>query len=412
MTELPEGWLAENTSPVGYADMGGRPAFKMTVKEVDGRWLLYTSHFWHSGWSILDVTDPASPELLDFIAGPANTATYQIEQCGSLMVTSLEKIFSSFGGDPDVPNDEGAVLWSLEDPLKPRRLSQFHTGGEGTHRNAYTGGQYVHLAANMAGYAGNIYVILDVGDPENPVEAGRWWVPGQHVAGGEEPAKPGTALHGPVVPVGDIAYLPYGSAGVIVLDISDVSSPALVSELSFSPPFRMEFGVHSIVPDTSRGVAYVNSEGVRQPKGTLPPQFEGADHVSVIDISDPANLALISMFPPPRPPAGAPYADFYERPGWCGPHNQNQLHHNPDVAPQDYLVYLASFNAGLRIYDVSAPRLPAEVAWFLPPDPQHRYGPLPTNELVVQSEDVLVDRRGYIYVSDKNQGIWIVQTDL
>jgi hypothetical protein len=31
-------------------------------------------------------------------------------------------------------------------------------------------------------------------------------------------------------------------------------------------------------------------------------------------------------------------------------------------------VYLSYFNAGLRVFDVSQPRLPREVAWFLPPD--------------------------------------------
>lgn len=61
--------------------------------------------------------------------------------------------------------------------------------------------------------------------------------------------------------------------------------------------------------------------------------------------------------------------------------------------------------------DVSEPRLPIEVAWFLPPDPTRRYGPLSTSELVVQGEDVLVDGRGFIYISDKNQGIWIVEAE-
>jgi len=40
--------------------------------------------------------------------------------------------------------------------------------------------------------------------------------------------------------------------------------------------------------------------------------------------------------------------------------------------------------------------------------PTRRYGPLP-KKLVVQSEDVLVDARGYIYLTEKNQGLWILQ---
>lgn len=409
---LPPGWRAERIRPVGYSDLDGRPGFKMTIREADGRWLLYLGHFWDSGWSVVDVTHPEAPAVVTFVPGPPNTATLQVDLHGTTLVTALEQHIPGFGGDPGAPFDEGVILWSLQNPTEPRRLGQFRTGGRGTHRNAYTGGRYVHLAANMPGFTGNIYVILDIDDPQHPVEAGRWWVPGQHAAGGETPAKAGISLHGPAVPAGDLVYLPYGSAGVVVLDVSDVTAPRLVSDLSFSPPFRLEFGVHSVVLDPERSVAYLNSEGVVEPKGTVPPHLDGFDHVSVVDISDPARLQLLSVFPPPAPPPDAPYADFREHPGWSGPHNQSQLHHNPDVAPQDQFVYLTYFNAGLRIYDVSHSRRPREVAWFLPPDPTERYGPLPTRDLVVQSEDVLVDRRGFIYVTDKNQGLWILRADL
>jgi myo-inositol-hexaphosphate 3-phosphohydrolase len=34
---------------------------------------------------------------------------------------------------------------------------------------------------------------------------------------------------------------------------------------------------------------------------------------------------------------------------------------------------------------------------------------MPEDRLVVQTEDVLVDRRGYIYITDKNQGLWVLQ---
>jgi hypothetical protein len=37
-----------------------------------------------------------------------------------------------------------------------------------------------------------------------------------------------------------------------------------------------------------------------------------------------------------------------------------------------------------------------------------RYGPLP-KKFVAQSEDVLVDARGYIYLTEKNQGLWILR---
>ena len=104
-----------------------------------------------------------------------------------------------------------------------------------------------------------------------------------------------------------------------------------------------------------------------------------------------------------------PYADFTTRGGWRGPHNINHHQHHPDVEKQGDLFYIAHFNAGLRIYDVSNRRLPREVGYFIPPEPVRRYGPIPEDKLVLQTEDVVVDRRGFIYISDKNQGIWVLR---
>ncbi|WP_432704730.1 LVIVD repeat-containing protein [Ensifer sesbaniae] len=429
----PAGAYAHNVEAVGYTDMEHRPAFKMAIREVRGRWHLYTGHFWDSGWSIVDVTDPAKPQVAKFISYPTpNTWTLQIDLSGDTMATALEKPFANFGGEPDAPFDEGLLVWDIADPLNPQLLSHFKTGANGTHRNLYPGGRYVHVAASMPGYRGNIYLILDISDRANPREAGRWWVPGQHEAGGEsfsdalltsisrsrERAEPmrfqaqcicgafcsgeDVSLHGPAYVVGNHVYLPYGAAGMIVLDISDVSRPRKIGGLSFSPPFHSRFGVHGVLPVPEQGIAFANSENVTYGQGA-------AHHASIIDISDPSEPFLLSLLPEPVPPAEAPYADFTTRGGWRGPHNINHHQHHPDVEKQGDLFYIAHFNAGLRIYDVSNRRLPREVGYFIPPEPVRRYGPIPEDKLVLQTEDVVVDRRGFIYISDKNQGIWVLR---
>ncbi len=399
----------------------------MSIREHRGNWYLYTGHFWHSGWSIVDVTDPARPNIVNFISGPNNSWTLQVDLHGDTMVTALEKVFANFGGDPAAPFEEGILIWDIANPLSPNKLGHFRTGGTGTHRNLYPGGRYVHIAAGMPGYSGNIYVIVDISDRSNPREAGRWWVPGQHIAGGETRdtalqaldnagrdgheclcgafcASSGedVSLHGPPYITGNLAFLPYGAAGVVVLDISDVGHPVQVGGLSFSPPFHAKFGVHSVLPIPSRKIAFVNSEDTSYGKGPT-------HHASIIDISDPAKPYLLSLFPEPIPSKDASYSDFHTRGGWCGPHNINHHQHNPDVQKQDDLFYIAHFNAGLRIYDVANTRLPREVGFFMPPEPIKRFGPMPEGRLVFQTEDVLVDRRGFIYISDKNQGIWILR---
>jgi hypothetical protein len=399
---IPPGAVGQNVEAVGYSNLQDHPGFKMSILQSNGRWYLYVGQLWDPGWQILDVTDSADPKVVKLIPGPDNTATDQMEISGNRMITALSKISPGWGGDPAKPFDEGVLIWDLSDPVAPKQLGHYKTGGTGTHRNGYPGGKYMHLAANVPGYKGNIYVIVDISDPAHPVEAGRWWVPGQKE--GDTTAPPlGTSLHGPAYIVGNTAYLPYGGAGMIVLDIADVAKPKQIGQLSYSPPFLSNIGVHTIVPAPEKGIAFVNSEAIQEDCK------EPLNQASIVDISDPAKPRLMALFPLPLPPADWPIKSFCERGGRFGPHNQNTLLHNPFVQKQGNLVYMTYFNAGLRIYDVASPTAPREVGYFLPPDPKHRYGTFPKGKLVAQSEDVLVDARGNIYVTHKNQGLWILR---
>ncbi|WP_198399817.1 hypothetical protein [Bradyrhizobium yuanmingense] len=417
----PSGFQSHNVEVIAYHDLDRRPGFKMTILERDGRWYLYTGCFWHRGWNVLDVTNPARPEMVNFLRGPDNTFTLQVDLADNTLITALEKGLANapWGLDPNAPFEEGVLLWDLTDPARPRRVGHYRTGGRGTHRNGYQGGRYMHLAAGAPDFDGNIYQIVDIQDRADPREVGRWWVPGQQRPSGAEEAVPApheameaagfcnidgkdVSLHGPAVIEGNRAWLPYGAAGLIVLDISDISSPRQIARIPFTPPFHSTFGVHTVMPVPERGVAFVNSEDTSYGKGA-------AHFAGIVDIRDPTKPRLIALFPEPIPPKGARYRSFSERPGWSGPHNVNQLQHNPAVQRQGDLFYNAHFNAGLRIYDVSHPRLPREVGWFMPPDPTERLGPMPEGPLVAQTEDVLVDRRGNIFITDKNQGLWVLR---
>ncbi|MFQ5911799.1 MAG: LVIVD repeat-containing protein [Nitrospinota bacterium] len=394
---------ALNMRLVGYHDLEKRPAFKLALQVVDGRWYLYTSQFWCSGWSILDVTDPSRPEFVKFVEGPENTWTLQVQVAEGKMITSLERIFSEeWGHDPTKPFFEGIYTWDVSEPREPRRLSQFKTGHLGTHRNYYDGGGYVHCAAAARGYGGLIYRIVDIQDPERPVEAGRWALPEQWTAGGGKPSGPYVSLHGPPYVEGDRAYLSYGSAGMVILDISDLSVPKLVSRLDVGPALGSWLGCHTVVPYPSRKLAVINGEAINEDCD------EPVNYTCVVDLSNEANPRVISLFPIPVPPEGAPYRNFCQKGGRFGPHNQHHPQHHPDLESRDDRIYLTYFNAGLRVYDLTDPYLPREIGWYVPPDPKERLGLLP-KKLVCQTEDVLVDRRGYIYITDKNWGIHILE---
>jgi hypothetical protein len=420
--------FAENFAFVGYHDLAGRPAFKLALQVVDDRWYLYTSHFWDRGWSVLDVTEPAAPRLIAFVPGPRNTATLQIQVGDGLMLTSLERPptellrHAPWGGVawllmdavqhgpkyvPWRASPAGLLVWNVRDAIRPVQLSAWDSGGTGTHRNFYAGGRYAHLAAHKPGYRGHQYVILDLGDPGHPVEVGHWYLSEQRIADGKAPAGEGYYLHGPPHVVGNRAYLPYGIGGAIILDIADVRNPRPVGRLQPDASLGSVQGVHTFVPIPERRIAIINSEAHAENCEPDP----GRSYAAVVDLADESQPRILSFFPAPRTPQGAAYASFCVRGGRTGPHNQHHDNGLPHLFHSDHLVYIAHFNAGLRLYDTSDPLHVREVGYFMPPDPERRFGVFPTS-LVAQTEDVIVDRRGYAYFSDKNQGVYIVRANV
>ncbi|PWU00593.1 MAG: hypothetical protein C5B51_24845 [Terriglobia bacterium] len=396
---------------VGYSGLEGRGgAFKIVVRRSGEKWYAYLGNFWLSGWDIVDVTDAANPKFVKFIPGPENTNTYQVEFHDNLLITALQKRPANWGGDPNKPNDEGALIWDISDPVNWKLLSHWKTGANGIHRIGYPGGAYFNAAATMPGYRGQILVFVDIRDPRNPKEAGRWWMPGQKE--GETPIRNDISFHGPAIisADGQKAYLGYGRS-VVILDISDIAKPKPIGELPISPPFGA-LPAHDVLPIPGKPLLFVHGEatgGGDQPDGSPPACSSPLTAAAMIDIRKESAPRLISVFPEPVPPKGVPYTDFCDKGGRFGPHNTSLEYHLPDVQKQGDLIYLTYFNAGLRIFDVSDPRLPKETGWFIPPAPVKRYGPLPYDKLVSQTEDVLVDTRGNIYITDKNWGLFILR---
>lgn len=398
---------SRNVEAIGYLPLNEKPAFKMAIHKAGERWYWYCAHLWESGWSVVEVTDPKKPRFVRFIEGPPNSWTLQIQIADGKMITSMERIPPGWGGDDEATKrgeyGEGFLIWSLEDPENPKRLGHYKTGGDGTHRNFYAGGRYVHTTALPKGYSGHIYQIVDISDPANPKEISRWWRKGQWLAGGETGATKDVLLHGGAYVKGNRAYLPYSAGGFVILDISDVHKPRLVSDLPFSPPFQSFIAVHSAVPLQGKPLVIVNSEAISERCD------EPLGFVGIVDVEKEERPRLISLFPLPLPPKELGVSSFCHRAGRFGPHNQHQPQGQQVLWQDERYVYVTYFNAGLRVYDIQDERTPKEVGFFLPPDPQTRRGPLPKTGLVAQSEDVVVDARGNIYVSDKNHGVYILR---
>ena len=99
-----------NVGLLAYHDLDGRSGFKLALQEVERRFFLYVAGLWHSGWSILEVTDPEHPELLRWLDGPPPTMTIQVQVADGTMITALERPPPGLTiGDPAAkPKDEAA----------------------------------------------------------------------------------------------------------------------------------------------------------------------------------------------------------------------------------------------------------------------------------------------------------------
>ena len=386
---------------VSYFDVADRPGFKMALLRRESRYFMYVGHLWHRGWSVVDITNPEDPRVLNFLKGPDHTWTSQVDVSGDLLLTGLEKIPDGWGASDEEQNEEGVIVWDLNDPEQPVPMGRYRTGSAGTHRNLIDADGFAHISAHSEGQVGRSYQVLDCRSPQAPQLVGSFELPEQVEPGLDTH---GMSLHGPPVPWGELVFLPYGRSGaVVVRRLRPGYAFEEVGRLSFSPPFLGHIGVHSVLPLPSRQLLVVCSETTQE--DCLDP----LGHISLIDASRPDELRLLALMPVPAPSPDEPYANYCQKGGRFGPHNIHQQYHNYGAWRRDDLVFATYFNAGLRVYDISDPLLPREAGSFVPPDPTKRYGPQPKGKLVAQSEDVVVDDRGFIFVSHKNQGIWCLR---
>ena len=63
----------------------------------------------------------------------------------------------------------------------------------------------------------------------------------------------------------------------------------------------------------------------------------------------------------------------------------------------------------VRVFDITDPFSPREVAHFVPPAPEKMVDPRPNRPRVIQSNDVYVAPDGLMYVTDVNDGLTILQ---
>jgi len=341
------------------------------------------------GTTIVDVSDPKHPKKVWERSIPAGLHSHKVRAANGVMLVNYEI-------DGVVPRQEGVTLqgglgiYDISDPTHPKELPFWPAAGNGVHRFTFDG-RYAYLSPCMEGYRTNIVVILDLEDPAKPVEVGRWWMPGQWAAGGEEPTwslggSREPRCHHPIR-MGDRLYVSYWHGGGFILDISDMSHPKTISSINWSPPFP--WPTHSLVPIPFD--IYGHRWMIVADEDVLPKDTDGEPEM-------PAALWMVDITEESRPvPVGSYQVEGVDG----GGHPLMTGCHQPVETIRGNEVPCAWFAQGLRILDISNPRRLREVASYMPDPAPGAKRP--------SSNDVYQDERGFIYLIDRVRGLQILE---
>ena len=397
---------AWNMKLIGHNTIGEHAGFGegMAIHEArDGRRIMWLAHEAPPrNFTGVDVSDPRKPRVVAQADLPhKNVRSNSLDLTGDIMAVAYQTMGPGGIKDPGFGvTPAGIELFDVSEPENPRSISFFDCSGPGSmgvHQLWFVDGEYVHFAGGAPDFTPShpydcqFYRSIDVRNPSKPIEVGRWWYPGTR-EGDDAPPPPrhpqfdaGLRAHNtnvyPDRP--DRVYLGYLDAGTILLDISDMSRPRMISNWNPHPPYPGF--THTVLPLLDRDLLLVTDECVYD-NGEDWPKLTW-----VVDARIETNLVPISTFPMP------PVEDFGRRGGRFGAHNLHENRPGPAFRSNE-IIFGCYFNAGVRVHDVRDPFRPEEIAYFVPAAPAGSRVP------ATQINDVYVDENRIVYAVDRFAG--------
>jgi hypothetical protein len=409
---------ARNTRLVGFHDLQGRESLQVTLQ---GDWC-YVGHLpgtlrnpltgkdEPSGTSILNVSDPAKPELLVHIAAAPEA------NCRAVQVIDNPRDGRRYlARNHETPSACSFQVFDITDRARPEMVADVKETPAGAMNMAHKGwwdaetGLYFGSANEPGFRPGGHLIVWDFSVPGKPKYVANHWLPGQRLS---EPygQDRGPNLHHPVVDMPNKrVYLSYARGGnVAVLDIRNVAKPELVFDYTIEPQFK---GPHTSMPFF--GVKTPNfTPGFGDVRDYIIVANEASDAeyrgqevrcmVYMLDVTVRDNPMMADIF-------RVPDADYLTHGGRFGPHQFNETQDNKLYRPQDNrnLLYVAYFAGGLRVLDISDPFAMKEVGYYIPKTTSTT---IPRLKTVIQTNDVDLDYRGLAYISDRaGTGLHVVE---
>jgi hypothetical protein len=429
-----------NMELVGSNDLQARSAYQPVVHKQGERWIAYVGHHGgaslnpltgkreDNGTSILDVTNPKQPKMLFHIPGePGEGETggaQMVRVCNGSELPKADKnkvyLLRPYG-------NQAQEIWDVTDPARPALLTTIVKGLVNTHKNWWecdTGIAY--LIGGVPGWrTRRMTQVYDLSDPAKPVFIRNFGLPGQQPgATGLEP----TELHGPIStgPKGNRVYFGYGTNKGGVIQIVDreklIKGPKEPTNenLLYPQVGRMDLapnvGAHTVFPLLGMPVAEFakDRDGGKRDFALIVNESlvnecqEARQMMWVADITTETKPMGVASWTPSEAEG-----NFCNRGGRFGTHSSNE-----NMTPIYYrrMVFIASFNAGVRAVDIRDPYHPKEVGHYIPAVTDKtdkrciKVNGADRCKIAIQTNNLEVDERGYIYAVDRaNTGLHILE---
>jgi len=432
---------ARDMQLVGHHDLQARSAYQPVIHQQGGRWIAYIGHHGgaqvnsltgmkeNNGTSIVDVTDPKQPKYLAHIPGDEGEG-----EAGAAQMVRICDGKTLPKGDPAKRymlrtfGNKGHEIWDVTVPEKPALLTTVIKGLKGTHKNWWecdTGIAYL-VSGVQEWRSTRMTQVWDLSNPAKPTHIRNFGLVGQQPgATGKVPIN----LHGPIStgPEGNRIYFGYGTNTDGVLQIVDreklLKGPKepTPENLLYPQIARFELGpfsgAHTTLPilgmdlaqfakdakGKKRDFVFIVNESLRNECTE-----EARQLVYVVDVTNETTPFPVANFDVPEESG-----NFCLRGGRFGAHASNE---NQPPMYAKRVLFVTWFNAGVRAIDIRDPYRLKEIGYFIPAITDktvQRCVKTPQGarcKIEIQSNNVEVDDRGYIYIADRvNTGLHIIE---
>jgi hypothetical protein len=427
---------ASNMEAIAHVDLGARgynadvwfhEGYAYVGQWGFGDWATGNSRFCPSddatrGVAIVDARTPASARWVARLVQPANTSIEDVvvftARFGPLAgrdiaVGGLQTCISRY----DIAAERGLMFWDVTNPASPVQIGYLKTAccTRGVHElevqhRADLGRTFAYASVPTSRYpdpaslngvrdvnGDGDFRLFDITNPTAAFQVSEWAI--QDAAGWPFPGygcdqDPNYGHSAEPSADGKLVFFSYWDSGFVALNLTNPANPVYEGRTVYAAD--EDGDAHSSQYDEGRRLLFSADEDFCNTSGSG--TEKGYGYLRVWDYSNRSAPTQIGEYKTPNTPGGNDQG--------AGDYT---IHNNYLVGTR---LFTSWYTDGVRMIDVSNPRAPKEIGYFVPPATTNPVKPSQRGVLTntTQVWGVVVDEStGLVYASDMNSGLWILR---